>query len=174
MFIPPKNHSVKRFENEISCLVFFGASAAFVASSWCSSMLKSSCGFGFFFGLPSRGLTYPTWGSLENHLQNAILGGYVSSLEGIRIYGGMSPKKKSPKKQWCICVIESIFVVYSWNVGSWTMKWQWISAPIMLTHKHTHKYPVILMHAVSRSSLIDRVTKTCMYLIQTFRIQYMS
>ena len=32
--------------------------------------------------LPSRGLTYPTWGK-ENHLQNAIFGGYVSSLEGI-------------------------------------------------------------------------------------------
>ena len=27
--------------------------------------------------------TYPTLGSSENHLQNAILGGYVSSLEGI-------------------------------------------------------------------------------------------
>ena len=32
--------------------------------------------------IPSRELTYPTLGSLENHLQNAILGGYVSSLEG--------------------------------------------------------------------------------------------
>ena len=32
--------------------------------------------------IPSRELTYPTLGK-ENHLQNAILGGYVSSLEGI-------------------------------------------------------------------------------------------
>ena len=34
--------------------------------------------------LPSRKLTYPTWGK-GNHLQNAIFGGYVSSLEGILI-----------------------------------------------------------------------------------------
>ena len=33
--------------------------------------------------IPSRELTYPTLGSSENHLQNAIFGGYVSSLEGI-------------------------------------------------------------------------------------------
>ena len=32
--------------------------------------------------IASRELTYPTWGSLENHLQNAIFGGYVNSLEG--------------------------------------------------------------------------------------------
>ena len=32
--------------------------------------------------IPSRELTYPTLG---NHLQNAILGGYVSPLEGIRM-----------------------------------------------------------------------------------------
>ena len=32
--------------------------------------------------LPSRELTYPTKREKENHLQNAILGGYVSSLEG--------------------------------------------------------------------------------------------
>ena len=32
--------------------------------------------------IPSRELTYPTLGSSENHLQNAIFGGYVSSLEG--------------------------------------------------------------------------------------------
>ena len=31
--------------------------------------------------VPSRELTYPTLGSSENHLQNAILGGYVRSLE---------------------------------------------------------------------------------------------
>ena len=30
----------------------------------------------------SRELTYPTLGSSENHLQNAIFWGYVSSLEG--------------------------------------------------------------------------------------------
>ena len=35
-------------------------------------------------GVPSRELTYPTEREKENHLQNAILGGYVSSLEGIR------------------------------------------------------------------------------------------
>ena len=32
--------------------------------------------------LPSRGLTYPTKREKENHLQNAIFGGYVNSLEG--------------------------------------------------------------------------------------------
>ena len=34
--------------------------------------------------------TYPTWGSSENHhLQNAIFGGYVSSLEGSSWENGM-------------------------------------------------------------------------------------
>ena len=33
--------------------------------------------------LPSRELTYPTKREKEKHLQNAILGGYVNSLEGI-------------------------------------------------------------------------------------------
>jgi len=36
--------------------------------------------------LPSRKLTYPTWGSSENNLQNGIFRGYVSSQEGI-FYG---------------------------------------------------------------------------------------
>ena len=36
--------------------------------------------------LPSRGLTYPTKREKENHLQNGILGGYVSFLEGTYIY----------------------------------------------------------------------------------------
>ena len=45
--------------------------------------------------LPSRGLTYPTFGKGKiifkvNHLQNAIFGGYVSSLEG------MCPKNSGP------------------------------------------------------------------------------
>ena len=36
-----------------------------------------------FRRLPSRELTYPTEREKENHLQNAIFGGYVSSLEGM-------------------------------------------------------------------------------------------
>ena len=32
--------------------------------------------------IPSRELTYPTWGSWENHLQKCLSMGYVSSLEG--------------------------------------------------------------------------------------------
>ena len=36
--------------------------------------------------LPSRKLTYPTWGSWENHVQIAIFGGYVSSLVGRTIW----------------------------------------------------------------------------------------
>ena len=44
--------------------------------------------------------TYPTLGSSENHLQNPIFGGYVSSLEGN--HGVPKPKRikiaKGPKK----------------------------------------------------------------------------
>ena len=32
--------------------------------------------------IPSRELTYPTWGKGKSSTQNAIFGGYVSSLEG--------------------------------------------------------------------------------------------
>ena len=35
-----------------------------------------------FQEIPSRELTYPTKREKENHLQNAIFGGYVSFLEG--------------------------------------------------------------------------------------------
>ena len=47
--------------------------------------------------LPSRKLTYPTWGSLENHLQNGLFRGYVSSLEGISL------TKKNDKKNSSFC-----------------------------------------------------------------------
>ena len=40
--------------------------------------------------IPSRELTYPTLGSSENHLQNAIFGGYVSSLEGMYIINNVN------------------------------------------------------------------------------------
>ena len=42
----------------------------------------------FYRGLPSRELTYPTKREKENHLQNAIFLGYVSSLEGNRSLWG--------------------------------------------------------------------------------------
>ena len=37
------------------------------------------------YGIPSRELTHPIWGK-GNHLQNAIFGGYVSSLGGIYLH----------------------------------------------------------------------------------------
>ena len=37
------------------------------------------------YGIPSRELTHPIWGK-GNHLQNAIFGGYVSSMGGIYLH----------------------------------------------------------------------------------------
>jgi len=60
-----------------------GVATALHSASWCGETIFTTKKKSLGAEIPSRELTYPTWGSSEHHLQNAIFGRYVSSLEGI-------------------------------------------------------------------------------------------
>ena len=68
--------------------------------------------------LPSRGLTYPTKREKENHLQNAIFGGYVNFLEGtISVLGTAQPLSipVNSSNWWFRTPVNSPVEVGTWN-----------------------------------------------------------